>query len=105
MTHRALKVSSVCFMLGFSFMLAGCGEGWEAQRTTSFPYGNQRTAGSAIAYVQAKMMPEKEIKIVPVSRHLEPEALVVEEPEVVPVPEMSETTEKMEEIFTEVQRK
>ncbi len=44
--------------------LAGCGDGWEAQRTTDIvPYGNTRTAGSGVVYVRAKMLPEKEIVV------------------------------------------
>lgn len=50
------------------FLLAGCGEGYEMVKTnTMFPYGNQRTAGSGVAYVLAKMMPEKELKLEPVA--------------------------------------
>jgi len=50
---------TVCALV---FMLAGCGDGWEAKRTdTLFPYGNQRTAGSGVAYVLAKMLPSKDI--------------------------------------------
>lgn len=45
-------------------LLTACGDGWEAQRTTEiFPYGNQRTAGSGVVYVRAKMMPEKELVV------------------------------------------
>lgn len=48
------------------FALTACGEGWEKQLTDSyFPYGNQRTAGSGVAYVVAKMMPSKELKVAP----------------------------------------
>ena len=44
--------------------LAGCGDGWEAQRTTDIvPYGNTRTAGSGVVYVRAKMLPEKKIVV------------------------------------------
>lgn len=71
-------------------LLTACGDGWEAQRTTEvFPYGNQRTAGSGVVYVRAKMMPEKE--------------LVVETPaaaETAPAPAMS-----ADKIFNESQMK
>ena len=41
--------------------LTACGgEGWEMRKTTTtFPYGNQRTAGSGVEYVRASMMPAK----------------------------------------------
>ncbi len=58
------------------FLLAGCGEGYEQIRTDEiFPYGNQRTAGSTIAYVRAKLMPEKELVIQPVGRKWSPEII------------------------------
>ncbi len=44
-------------------LLTACGENWEMQRTDQIlPYGNQRTAGTGIAYMRAKMLPEKELK-------------------------------------------
>jgi hypothetical protein len=39
-------------------LLAAC-DGYEMQRYTGFPYDNQRTAGSGVQYVLAKMMPTK----------------------------------------------
>jgi hypothetical protein len=61
------------------FVLTACGEGWEKQMTDSyFPYGNQRTAGSGVAYVVAKMMPKKELKVTP--------AKVAPAPEPAPAP-------------------
>lgn len=39
-------------------LLAAC-DGYEMQRYTGFPYDNQRTAGSGVQYVLAKMMPVK----------------------------------------------
>lgn len=49
------------------FMLTGCGDGYELVKTnTMFPYGNERTAGSGVAYVLAKMLPKKELKLEPV---------------------------------------
>lgn len=50
-------------LLAAPFLLTACGEGWEMVRTEQFPYGNQRTAGTGVAYVRAKMLPEKELKI------------------------------------------
>jgi outer membrane biosynthesis protein TonB len=103
--------------------LAACGEGWEMVRTTDVaPYGNSRTAGSAIMYVQAKMMPEKKLNLEPaVEAPPEPEeepAQVVEEPkaeppapepEAAPEPEpeeeISEVSEEMDKLFQGAQRK
>lgn len=62
------------------FLLTGCGEGYEMVKTnTMFPYGNERTAGSGTAYVLAKMLPKKELKLEPVAKAVER----VREPEVV----------------------
>jgi len=60
------------------FLLTGCGEGYELVKTnTMFPYGNQRTAGSGVAYVLAKMLPKKDLKLEsvaqPVKRDWKPE--------------------------------
>lgn len=77
MTKTLLR--SACFMT--LFFLTACGDGWEMQLTnTVFPYGNQRTAGSGVMYVRAKMLPKKELKIVPVERAREPVVYVVPEP-------------------------
>ena len=70
------------------FLLTGCGEGYELVKTnTMFPYGNQRTAGSGVAYVLAKMMPKKELKLESVARDVErdwkPDVL-----EILPTPEL-----------------
>jgi len=44
--------------------LSACGEEWVAVKTTDyFPYGNQRTAGSGVVYVLAKMLPEHNVKL------------------------------------------
>lgn len=67
-------------LLSAPFLLTACGEGYEIVKTTDmFPYGNQRTAGSGVAYVLAKMMPEKQLKVetamTPVERRMEPEPI------------------------------
>ncbi len=83
-------------ILSTPLLLGACGEGWEAQRTeTVFPYGNQRTAGSGVVYVRAKMMPKKELNVEPVMEEIQ-QPLVEEE--VQPVLDA-------EEIFTEAQTK
>ncbi|MCB1782753.1 MAG: hypothetical protein KDI13_02045 [Alphaproteobacteria bacterium] len=47
-----------------TLMLTACGDGWEAVRTDQIlPYGNQRTAGTGVAYVRANMLPQKELVV------------------------------------------
>ncbi len=56
--------------------LTGCGDGYEMIKTdTMFPYGNQRTAGSGVAYVLAKMLPKKELKLETVERDWKPKVV------------------------------
>jgi len=90
---RVLTISSV-------LLLASCGDGWEFKKSDShFPYGNQRTAGSGVAYVLAKMMPEKELKI-------EPVAEVAPAPTPEPVVQMVQPKiQPADTIFEEVQTK
>ncbi len=45
-------------LLATPIMLFAC-DGYEMVRTDAFPYGNQRTAGTGVAYVLAKMLPPK----------------------------------------------
>ncbi|MBX2834250.1 MAG: hypothetical protein KTR28_04670 [Micavibrio sp.] len=74
-------------ILATPILISAC-DGYELVRTESmFPYGNKRTAGSGYAYVLAKMMPEKEMKLVPTAP--KPKAIVHKEPE------------KIEKIFNE----
>lgn len=69
MISRFLKYA----VLAAPLLIAGCGEGWEMVRTTDvFPYGNQRTAGSGVMYVRAKLAPPEDLKIVSVKRDYEP---------------------------------
>ncbi len=71
MSKSILRFMVLCAPL----MLVSCGEGWEVQRIDNVvPYGS-RTAGSGVAYVRAKMMPEKELKIEPIAE-VEPEPVV-----------------------------
>jgi len=81
-------------VLSTPLLLGACGEGWEMQKTTTmFPYGNQRTAGTGVAYVRAKLLPKKELKV--------ESAIIkdaVNEPVIEPVLDA-------EEIFTEKQIK
>ena len=91
MSKAFLRLSVLCAPL----LLTACGEGWEAQKTTEhFPYGNQRTAGSGVVYVRAKMMPEKELKVEPVLEKV-----------VADVPDEVEPVLQAEAIFEEAQTK
>lgn len=81
-------------------LLVGCGDGWEAQRTDTYlPYGNERTAGTGVVYVRAKMLQEKDLKLEP-----EMEPVAVEEKPAEPVPQ-PEPVLDAEEIFIEEQTK
>ena len=72
-----MKTYLKLLVLGAPLCLAACGDGYEMIKTdTMFPYGNQRTAGSGVAYVLAKMMPEKELVLKPVTRNVEPKAVM-----------------------------
>jgi hypothetical protein len=58
-------------LFSLPLMLSAC-EGYEMQLTdTHFPYGNERTAGSGVIYVRAKMMPEKTLQLQPVQRDMQ----------------------------------
>lgn len=90
MAMRSLTLA----LLAAPLLLAAC-DGYEIIRTdTMFPYGNQRTAGTGVAYVLAKMMPEKELKLqsqmVPVQREMRPAPI---------------RSEEITNVFTKTQRK
>ncbi len=80
-------------LLSSPLVLTACGEGWVAQKTDAhIPYGNERTAGSGVAYVLAKMMPEKDLVVEPVMESPEPETTI-------------EPVLEAEEIFSDAQKK
>ena len=84
--------------------LTACGgEGWEMRKTTTtFPYGNQRTAGSGVEYVRANMMPAKG----PVLEA--PKPAVVEPPPPAPEPVVEPEPEPVnpaDPVFNKMQRK
>ncbi len=87
-------------------VLSACGDNYELIKTdTLFPYGNQRTAGSGVAYVVAQMMPERELNLKPVERPHAPEALE-ETKEILDVMDDSVTPEiDMDKVFDDAQRK
>lgn len=112
MTQTPLRVAFTCMLVCAPFLLAGCGDGWEPIRTdTVFPYGNQRTAGSTIAYVQAQMMPERTLNLEPAQPvETPPPPAIQEEPEVVEEvpaepPVIEDPQPDMEEIFDDAQMK
>ncbi len=84
--------------------LTACGgEGWELRKTnTTFPYGNQRTAGSGVEWVRASMMPAKG----PVLEAPKPapELVVVPAPEPAPAPE-PEPVKPADPVFNKLQKK
>lgn len=81
-------------LLALPFMLSACGDGYEMIKTdTYFPYGNQRTAGSGVAYVLAQMLPERDLNLQPVKRSHEP------------IEETKEVLKGMDEVFQEKQTK
>lgn len=97
MSRSLLRVS----LFALPFFLTACGDGWEAQKTTEFsPYGNNRTAGSGIVYVRARLLPQKDLK-------LEPELKPVEKVQELPAApaEAVEPALKAEKIFSEAQTK
>ena len=60
--------SLVLFSAGIAALsLTACGEGYEATRYEGFPYNNERTAGPGVAYVLARMLPEKGPVLEPVT--------------------------------------
>lgn len=81
--------------------LTACGgEGWEMRKTTTtFPYGNQRTAGSGVEFVRASMMPAKGPVLAAPAPTPTP---VVIMPEPTPAPE---PVKPADPIFNKVQRK
>jgi len=83
-------------LLAAPFLLAAC-DGYEMVRVDSFPYGNQRTAGTGVAYVLAKMAPEKEMIAEPAME---------ETKEAIEDVKKTEEIEKIEEkTFTDAQKK
>ncbi len=81
-------------------LLSACGEGWEAQKTTTaFPYG-QRTAGSGVVYVRAQLLPKKELKLEQITSEQAAAATQVEKPQA-----RAEVTLSADKIFIKAQTK
>jgi hypothetical protein len=88
-------------VLATPVLLAACGDGWEMIRVDDMvPYGNTRTAGTGVAYVRAKMLPQKELKLEPA-----PAPAPVVAPAPAAPPPMSVPPAKAEEVFREGQSK
>lgn len=86
--------------------LAGCGDGYEAVRTGEiFPYGNQRTAGTTIAYVRAKLLPEKELNLQPVERAHQPKAIEETQAILEDIPRDRDVPQPADQIFIDKQKK
>lgn len=104
MSFRSFKY----LLLAAPVFLTAC-EGYEMIKTdTMFPYGNQRTAGSGVAYVLARMAPEKELKLEPVQTPAPPVLETPAPPAPTPVPEPEPTPvpeTPMEKVFNEVHEK
>ena len=105
MTRHIRLIAMLCLPLA----LTACGEGWEMQLSnTVFPYGNQRTAGSGVVYVRAKMLPEKDVKLEPAATAEAPAAEVkVEEAAPAATPEQKEekALEELRDMFRKRQQK
>lgn len=83
MISRSRLVATLASVL----LLASCGDdsGWEMKLTnTAFPYGNQRTAGSGVMYVRAKLLPEKTLTLEKVEHDMTPKAAPAAAPETNP---------------------
>ncbi len=96
-------------VLASPLLLGACGARYELVKTdTMFPYGNQRTAGSGVAYVLAKMMPAK---TQPILQSVAPRP--APQPQAAPLQETKKIIEdipeppaqKAEDIFREQQSK
>lgn len=88
-------------MCAAPLFLSAC-DGYELVLTDNFPYGNERTAGSGVAYVLAKMMPEKELVLEP---PVEETVVIIEEEVEEPLPPPPVVETPMEEVFQKAQAK
>ena len=65
-----LKYSKIILLANLACLsLSACSDDYVAMKTTEhFPYGNQRTAGSGVAYVLAQMLPERSLNTGPAGK-------------------------------------
>lgn len=97
----SLKHFGLLTLTLFPLALSACGgEGWEMRRTTVFPYGNQRTAGTGVEYVRASMMPARG----PVLEAPKPVVTPAPAPQPVIMPEPA-PMKPADPVFNKIQRK
>lgn len=66
MSYKSLKY----LLLAVPLLAGACDDTYVAVRSTDyFPYGDERTAGSAVVYVQSKMLAERKLNLDPISNH------------------------------------
>ncbi len=61
--HKSFRLLSLSALAAMTLGLSACGEGWEIKTYTGAPYGDGRTAGTGVAYVRVKLLPEKREKL------------------------------------------
>lgn len=98
MPSRLLRLS--LFMA--PVVLAAC-DGEPSRVSGIVPYVMERTAGTGVAYVRAKMMPEKSLVVAPAETKVE--APVAAGPPTPPPTPPEEQLKDMEPVFKEKQKK
>lgn len=103
MSYRSFKY----VFLAAPFLLGACGEGYELVKVNDvFPYGNERTAGSAYAYVLEGLMPERELNLEPIAEPVAEAPAPTPEPVIEPAPAeppaLQETKDILEELETDL---
>ena len=98
MSKSLLRLALLCAPLA----LTACGEGWEMQKVTNYgTYGDDRTAGTGVAYVRARMLPKKELLVAePVMEEITADSGEEVKPMEEPTPVL-----EAEEIFTAANHK
>jgi hypothetical protein len=100
---RAARTALLGAVLSAPLLLTACGEGYDMERIKGVvPYTLERTAGTGVAYVRAKMLPEKELVVAPVETKAEAPA-APPAPAAVSAPE--EKIKDMEPMFHDKQVK
>lgn len=99
MSYRSFKFA----LMAAPFLLGGCMEGYELVKVNDvFPYGNERTAGSAYAYVLAGLMPERELNLEPIVDPVAETTSAIVEPAPMQPPALQETKDILEELDTDL---
>ena len=93
------RTALLAAVLSAPLLLTACGEGHDMERIKGVvPYTLERTAGTGVAYVRAKMLPEKELVVAPAETK-------VETPAAPPAPAPEEKIKDMEPMFHDKQVK